>query len=80
MDLLKLTPRTTQRGCGIYEAGDTDKCYVKLLVTDSGRVMPINRRIISEEDLLEVYQWGWIEGQEAAGIKDEAVSSEGAQT
>jgi len=47
MDSLQLTPRTTARGCGIYEVGDPEKCYTLLFVTDSGWVLPINHRIIT---------------------------------
>jgi hypothetical protein len=61
VESLKLTPRVSCLGAGIYEAGDTDKCYVRLLVTDSGRVLPVNQRVITEEDLLEVYTWGRME-------------------
>lgn len=58
MDSLPLSPRVSKFGCGIYEAGDTEKCYVKLFVTDGGFVLPVNHRSISEEDLLEVYTQG----------------------
>lgn len=55
---LKLSMRKGQYGAGIYDAGDIDKCYTKLFVTDSGRVLPVNQRVISEDDLLTVYAWG----------------------
>jgi hypothetical protein len=55
---LKLESRKMSYGCGIYEAGDREKCYVKLFVTDSQRVMPITGHIISDDDLMEVYKWG----------------------
>lgn len=55
---LKLTPRTTTLGCGIYDAGDPEKCYTKLFVTDSGRVIPINHRVLTEDDLMTAYKWG----------------------
>ena len=58
IDALKLEPRTSRYGCGIYEAGDTDRCYVKLFVTDDGFVLPVNHRVISEDDLMEVYVQG----------------------
>lgn len=58
MENLKLTPRTQQYGAGIYEVGDTKKCYVKLFVTDTGRVLPVNYRVITEDDLLTAYGWG----------------------
>ena len=62
LDKLELTPRVTTMGCGIYEAGDTELCYVKLFVTDTGYVLPVNHRIISEEDLLAVYKQGLADG------------------
>ncbi len=63
MDILRIEPRTQMRGCGIYEAGDADRCYVKLFITDSGCVLPVNHRVITEEDLMKVYQWGWEDGE-----------------
>ena len=60
---LKLTPRILRKGCGIYEAGDTEVCYVKLFVTDTGYVLPVNHRIISEEDLMDVYVRGFEDGR-----------------
>jgi len=68
MDSLKLTPRTLKLGCGIYEAGDTEKCYVKLFVTDGGRVLPVNHRVISEEDLMDAYCWGYMEAREEQSL------------
>ena len=62
MDELKLTPRITTMGCGIYDAGDTERCYVKLFVTDTGYVLPVNHRVISEEDLMNVYKQGLLDG------------------
>lgn len=52
---LLLEPRTTRYGCGIYEAG---RDGVRMFVTDSGRFIPVQGRIISPEDLMEVYVWG----------------------
>lgn len=66
MDQLPITPRHTTMGCGIYEAGDTDLCYVKLFVTDTGFVLPVNHRMITEQDLMDVYKRGYLDGQ---GIK-----------
>ena len=66
MDSLKLTPRTLKLGCGIYEAGEN--CYVKLFVTDGGRVLPVNHRTISEEDLMEAYCWGYMEAREEQNL------------
>lgn len=62
---LRLEGKTTSKGCGIYSAGDPEKCYVELFVTDSGRVVPLNggRGIaISGELLMQVYQWGLEDG------------------
>ena len=58
LDSLKLTMRKGQYTAGIYEAGDVEKCYTKLFVTDSGRVLPVNHRGLTEDDLLQVYSWG----------------------
>src|ERR1035437_3107470 len=71
MENLKLTARTTTMGCGIYDAGDPEKCYTKLFVTDGGRVLPLNHRVITEEDIMTVYKWGRLEERE-----DEAASQE----
>ena len=60
---LPLNPRISQHGAGIYEAGDTERCYVKLFVTDSGCVLPVNHRVITAEDLLTVYGWGVEDGK-----------------
>ena len=62
LENLKLTPRVTTMGCGIYEVGDIELCYVKLFITDTGYVLPVNHRIISEEDLLAVYKQGLADG------------------
>ena len=58
MNSLKLTPLVLRGGAGIYEAGDPDKCYVKLFITETGRVIPITGRVLTEDDLLEAYEWG----------------------
>jgi len=60
MDALKLTSRIGRMGCGIYEAGED--CYVRLFVTDTGRVIPTNHRVISEDDLMQAYEWGLQDG------------------
>jgi hypothetical protein len=75
LDSLKLTPRNTTLGCGIYEAGDIQKCYTKLFVTEGGRVLPVSHHALSEDDLLTAYKWGREEEQEArqSGIKDNPV-------
>lgn len=59
---LEIRPRITTMGCGIYEAGDAERCYVKLFVTDTGYVLPTNHRSLSEEDLLDVYKQGYLDG------------------
>ena len=59
-----MTPRKSTLGCGIYDAGDPEKCYVKLFITDGGRVLPVNYRTITEDDLMMVYGWGRIEERE----------------
>jgi hypothetical protein len=58
MNSLKLTAIKLQYGAGIYDAGDTSRCYTKLFVTDSGRVLPLNHRVLSEDDILQAYAWG----------------------
>jgi hypothetical protein len=55
MENLKLTPRTTVLGAGIYEAGTS---YQRLFVTDSGKVLSVTGRVITENDLLTAYRWG----------------------
>jgi hypothetical protein len=66
LDSLKLSARTFKLGCGIYDAGDPEKCCLKLFVTDGGRVMPL--RCITEEDLMEAYSWGYMEAREEHGF------------
>ena len=62
---VKVSARTLKSGCGIYEVeGD---CYVKLFITDGGRVIPINHRAISEEDLMQAFEWGCKERWEPTG-------------
>jgi hypothetical protein len=68
LDSLRLTGRTTRYKCGIYDAGDPEKCYVKLFVTDAGWVMPLNHRMIGEEDLMNAYTQGRKEAVEDYGI------------
>jgi hypothetical protein len=75
-DSLRLTARTLRYGCGIYEAGDTEKCYVKLFVTDDGFVLPVNHRVITEEDLIEVYVQGRMRGQREASPDSIATGTE----
>ena len=65
MDSLKLTPRTTQGSCGIYEAGDPKKTNTLLFVTNGGRVISVNHRQISQDDLMDAYNWGRLEEREA---------------
>ena len=62
LDSIRLTPKVVGYGYGIYEAGDTERCYVKLFVTDTGYVLPVNHRAISEEDLMEAYIQGRMDG------------------
>lgn len=59
-----LSPRTQRYGCGIYEVQGPQ--YRKVFATDTGRVLPTNGRIISEEDLMEVYVWGRLDAEAAA--------------
>jgi hypothetical protein len=69
---LPLTARKAQGGAGIYEAGDTELCYMKLFVTDTNRVIALTGRMITEDDLLTVYNWGredatalpWTQGED----------------
>ena len=65
MENLKLTPRRLQGRCGIYDAGDAEKCYTKIFVTEGGRVLPINGRGITEDDLMMVFDWGRLEELES---------------
>lgn len=60
-DSLRLDARTTTGACGIYTAGDPEKCYARLFVTDSGRVVPITG-LVNEEMLMTVYEWGREDG------------------
>jgi hypothetical protein len=76
LENLRLTARTARYACGIYDAGDPDKCYVKLFVTDSGRVLPLNHRVITEEDVMDAYTWGRQDAVEAYGVKN-AVGADG---
>ena len=72
MDKLELRARIQRCGCGIYEAGSDDRCYVRLFVTDSGYVLPVNHRVIGEEDLMEVYAQGVIDGRGGSPLPDDA--------
>ena len=72
MDKLELRARIQRCGCGIYEAGSDDRCYVRLFVTDSGYVLPVNHRVIGEEDLMEVYTQGVIDGRGGSPLPDDA--------
>ena len=72
MDKLELRARIQRCGCGIYEAGSDDRCYVRLFVTDSGYVLPVNHRVIGEEDLMEVYTQGVIDGRGGSPPPDDA--------
>jgi hypothetical protein len=54
---IPIEPRTEINGAGIYEAGSFSS--LKLFVTDFGKVLPINHRVITEDDLLTVYKRGW---------------------
>lgn len=73
IDSLKLEPRRTQRGCGIYEVQSDS--YTKLFVTDAGRAIPVNRAI-SEDDLLQAYEWGRLEAEETQQNKTDLLSKE----
>jgi hypothetical protein len=64
---LLIEPRSQRYGCGIYEAGANG---LRVFATDSGRVLPIQRRIITDEDLMEVYVWGRLDAEIAAGTRD----------
>ena len=55
MDSLKLEPRATVLGAGIYTAGSD---YGRMFVTDSGNWIAITGRLITEEDLMKAYRWG----------------------
>jgi hypothetical protein len=63
---LKLSARTLVNGCGIYQAGETEDCYLRLFVTDGGRAMPVSG--ISAEDLMIAYEWGHMEAREELGL------------
>lgn len=55
MDKLRLEPRTTILGAGIYIVGSN---HDRMFVTDSGKLIAVTGRIITEEDLLKAYRWG----------------------
>lgn len=57
---LELRARQTMMHCGIYEVGDPERCYIRLLVSDGGFVMPL--RGISEDDALTLFVQGYHEG------------------
>lgn len=67
---LRAEPRVTRYGCGIYEVGD----YVKLFITDSGHVIPVNHRILCEEDLMQAYVWGREDGRSESAPAVEVAS------
>jgi hypothetical protein len=64
-NLLKIEPKTTSFGCGLYEVGDTERCYVKLFITDTGYVVS-NPYAASGEILMDVYRVGYEDGARAA--------------
>jgi hypothetical protein len=75
MENLRLTLRKTMMGCGIYEAGDPEKRYQLLFITESGRALAVNNRCITDDDLMQVYSWGRLdEREEIAHAKDTVVS------
>lgn len=71
LENLELTPRVTTMGCGIYEAGDTERCYTLLFITNRGYVLPINHRAISSDDLMNVYKQGLLDGADEMSKQDD---------
>jgi hypothetical protein len=55
IDNLKIEGRHLCYGCGIYEVG-TDG--VRMFITDTGHVIPVQGRAIQPEDLMQAYSWG----------------------
>jgi hypothetical protein len=71
---LELEPRANQYGCGIYETGPES---LRLFVTDGGRVIPVQGRMITAEDLMNAYVWGRLEERgEPSQPEDEKVNNE----
>jgi hypothetical protein len=65
MDSIEVHPAIIKSGAGIYTVGNPTKCYVRMFVTDTGRCIPVSGRCLSEEDLLQVYEWGRLDQQES---------------
>ena len=74
---LEVQARQLQGGAGLYDAGNTGRCYTKLFITDTGRVLPVNHRSITEEDLLTVYNWGMEDQKILSGKSTEETDGEG---
>lgn len=60
---LPLEPQQQRYGCGIYEAG---KNGLRMFVTDTGHVMPVQGRVTTADDLMQVYVWGRRDAEESA--------------
>ena len=52
---LPMSPVVLQRGCGIYEVGAN---FLRCFVTDGFRILTVEGRPITYEDLMTAYQWG----------------------
>jgi hypothetical protein len=58
LDSLPVRSVTSQYGCGIYEVGTES---FRMFITDGGRVLPVQGRAITADDLITAYVWGRIE-------------------
>lgn len=54
-NLLPIRPRFLSGHSGLYEVGTNElRCFV----TDGGRIVPVEGRVITVDDLMTAYQWG----------------------
>jgi len=72
LDKLDITMHSGTLGCGIYEVGTSQ---TRMFVTDGGRVLPIEGRVITADDLMTVFVWGWQAAKESYGILDACLST-----
>lgn len=60
---IKVEPRVIAGQCGVYEIGHQDSS-LRVFITDRGRLIAINHRVITADDLIEAYSWGRAEQKE----------------
>lgn len=61
VESLKIEACTVCYGCGIYEVGTEG---LRMFITDGGRVLAVEGRAITADDLITAFVWGRTEQQE----------------